>query len=193
MPPQLLKPCYPCYSGNTSIPPGRGKVFSSRRSNRGGPKNCRGPLADLFGESRDHAATFEAVLEVLPEPYPQLPARLLQARERIPAPPTRLAARAAAYLPLLHVIPDVVLAGVVVQRQLRTCQHAQQLRLVRRQTLQRPVDRHEIRLGGEQLVETRFQPRLLLRARRCLVRLQLGVVVPHLGPHPLQSLPILVV
>src|SRR4051812_14049713 len=66
-----------------------------------------------------------AILEILPEVDSQPSARLLQARERVPRTSSRLTAGAAADLPLLHVVPDVPLAQVVVQRHPRPLQHPQ--------------------------------------------------------------------
>src|ERR1041385_7182755 len=61
-------------------------------------------LADQFAQPGDLPQTPDPILQVLPEAQPQLPARLLQAGERVPATPTRLTARRTADLPLLDVL-----------------------------------------------------------------------------------------
>src|SRR3954468_7356477 len=98
-------------------------------------------LADLSRQPRDLTHAAHAILKILPEVDSQPSARLLQARKGVPCTPTQLTAGAAADLPLLHIVPDVALAQVVVQRHLRTLQDHQQLRTIRRHPFQHPVDR----------------------------------------------------
>src|SRR5215217_4018614 len=66
-------------------------------------------LADLIRQPRDLTQAAHAIVKILPEVDSQPPARLLQARKGVPRTPTQLTPRAAADLPLLHVVPDVPL------------------------------------------------------------------------------------
>src|SRR3954447_20231010 len=96
---------------------------SSHRADRSGwPRGWGFPgvgllclLADLIRQPRDLTQAAHAILKILPEGPSQPPGRLLQTRKRGTRTSPQLSAGAAADLPLLHVIPDVPLAQVVVQ------------------------------------------------------------------------------
>src|SRR5262249_45500439 len=92
--------------------------------------DCPRSLVDQFSEARDVTEPAKPILQVVPEVHSELPARLLQAGERIPTPPTGRAPCAAADLAFLHIFPDVRLTGIVVQRHLRPLQHPHQVRLL---------------------------------------------------------------
>src|SRR5450759_3593214 len=79
--------------------------------------------ANLSRQSRDLTQTSNAILKIRPEIDSQSPARLLQARKRVSRLTSQRAPSAPADLPLLHVVADVPLAQVVVQRHLWPLQH----------------------------------------------------------------------
>ena len=141
-----------------------------------------GLLADLIRQAGDLTQAPHTVLKIGPEVHSQLPARLLQAGKRVPRLTARLAPRAAADLPLLHVVPDVPFAQVVVQRHLGPLQHPQQRRPMRRHPLEHAVDAGKagpLRTPDRQTASpTRRSPRL-----GCLpIRLQILIQLPDLLP-----------
>ena len=145
-------------------------------------------LADLIRQPRDLTQAAHPILKILPEVDSQPPARLLQARKRVPCTSPQLTAGAAADLPLLHVIPDVPLAQVVVQWHLRPLQHQQQLRSIRRHPFQHPVDRGIVGPLRHQVVKLLSQ-RFARHRIGCLpVRLQTRVQLPDPLPDLLDGL-----
>ena len=66
--------------------------------------NQRRLMPDEFRQWRNHALASDAILEVIPEVDPQLPAGFLQARKRVSATPSRVTAGTATDFPFLHVV-----------------------------------------------------------------------------------------
>src|SRR3954454_13594956 len=98
-------------------------------------------LANLIRQPWDLTQAAHTIVKILPEVDSQPSARLLQARKGVAGTPTQLTTGAAADPSLLHVVPDVALAQVVVQRLLRPLQDQQQLRTIRRHPFPHTVDR----------------------------------------------------
>src|SRR5947209_989073 len=115
------------------------------------------PLTDQLTQPRNPPQPPKPILEVGPKAHPQLPARLLQAGKRVPTAPPRRAPRAAADLPLLHILPDVPLRTVVVQRYLGTLQHPQQVGPVGTHLAEHLVDAGEAHVLSDQEVEPVLQ------------------------------------
>ncbi len=100
-------------------------MVRNQRTGRGGGGRRSGGLGfgglatDQVGQGRDVVQALNAVTQVAPEGHGQRAAGRFQAEKRVPAAAARVASRSRADLPLLHVLADVVLRQVVVQRDLR--------------------------------------------------------------------------
>ncbi len=73
--------------------------------------------ADEKRQRREVIVSSEAVLEIVPEGETELLAGLLQAQECIPSGAPRLAAGGSANLASLHIVANVILPQVVVERE----------------------------------------------------------------------------
>ena len=121
--------------------------------------------SDQVCEGRNLAEVLDAILKILPKRLAQLAAGRLQAEKGVARTTTCVAPRARADLPLLHVLPDVVLRQIVVQRNLRAGQDQQQLITFAVNLLQRQVQSWPAGLLSEQPVEVLFQTASHLRSR----------------------------
>ena len=65
----------------------------------------------------------EAILEIVPEREAELLAGLLQAEEGIPCGPPRLASGGRTNFAFLDIVANIILAQVIVQRDVRSLQH----------------------------------------------------------------------
>jgi hypothetical protein len=79
--------------------------------------------ADKDGQRREKMGAREAILEIVPERQPQLLAGLLQAEERIPCRPPRVASGGRTNFAFLDIVANVIRAQVIVQRDVRAFQH----------------------------------------------------------------------
>src|SRR5207237_986237 len=127
------------------------------------------------------------VLEIGPEVHAQLPARLLQTGERVPRLTARLAPRAPADLPLLHVVPKMALAPIGVQRDLGPLQHPQQSRPVRPHPLEHSIDAGKAGPLPTQRVEAGLEFPAPRRLGALAIRLEILVELPDLAPHRLDG------
>jgi len=81
--------------------------------------------ADEKRQRREVIVSSEAILEIVPEGDPQLLAGFLQAEERIPSSTSRLTSGRSANLAFLHIVTNIILAEVVVERDFRALKHQQ--------------------------------------------------------------------
>src|SRR5215210_1663983 len=121
--------------------------------------------------------------EIIPERYSQLVAGLAQPEERIAAIPTHVGARAGADLAPDDLSPDVVLGSVGVQWDLGALQHPQQLRLVRPQPSQQPIEGGKAGSPREDPVKARSQLHSSAAGWCLAIELQIAVEPPHQHPH----------
>src|SRR5260370_1407714 len=135
-----------------------------------------------FRQWRNHALASDAILEVIPEVDPQLPAGFLQARKRVSATPSGVTAGTATDFPFLDVVAQGILAAVVMQGHLRPSQNAKQLLLVLSHLLEYAVDARKARALGTQVVETRFPLGRRRRFRLLAVGLETLVQLPDSLP-----------
>lgn len=129
---------------------------------------------DGLWQGRDSALGPQAVLQIIPKNTPSLRHEFFRlANERVPALLAHVAARACANVALFHVVPDVGLAQVGVQRHFGPPQDEQQLVIVFVQPGELLVQRYKTYLLGERLDELRRQRQRLWRRRRRLVAVAL--------------------
>src|SRR5260370_29537989 len=74
----------------------------------------RGTLPNQLGQARDLSQAANSVEQIGPEVHTQLPARLFQAGEGVPAASPFVAPRTTADLAPLHVLADIRLFAIVV-------------------------------------------------------------------------------
>ena len=87
-------------------------------------------LVNQIRKPRNPAGTADAVAQVCPEVDAVFAAGFLQAGKGVAAATSCVAARRAADLALLDIFADVILAEVVVQRDVRAIEHQQEPGLV---------------------------------------------------------------
>src|SRR5271165_5771018 len=87
-------------------------------------------LADQLRQTWDLSRTCQAVQQVFPERHLQFPARFLQGCKRVSAATPQVTPRSGADLPDTHLLPDVALTYVVMQRHFRPLQHPQEIVLL---------------------------------------------------------------
>ena len=120
-------------------------------------------------------------------------AGFLEAGEGVPTLSPDLAAGPGADLAFFNHVPQVVLATVVVQRQVGTLQHPQELGLITLQALEDVIERFAGGFGGAQRLEARGELGFGRRVGMLAVGLQVPIEEPHLLPHPGNSPPVRVV
>lgn len=103
---------------NCSISPGKQRVTPLVFQAVGPSRGLRGG-ADESWQRREEMGMREAILQIVPEGEPQLLTGLLQAEEGVPGRPARFAAGGRTDLAFLDVVTNVILAEVIVQRNLR--------------------------------------------------------------------------
>ncbi len=116
-----------------------------------------GLSSDQVGQRRDVVEALYTILKITPEGNAKLPAGRLQAEEGVPAAAARITPRPRADLPLLHVLPDIVLRQIVVQRDFRVVENQEQFRLLAVNLSQQLVQFRPARFLQEQPVEASFQ------------------------------------
>jgi len=122
----------------------------------------------------------EAILEIVPEGDPQLLAGLLQAQERIPSGSPRLASGGSANLAFLHIVANVILAKIVVERDFRSLKYQEQLLFVFVDALEGKIEGLETRSLGENGVKPISQSELFFFTGSQLEGLELLIEPPDL-------------
>ena len=120
-------------------------------SGRSGPAN-------QLREGRDFVQAGHPILEVLPEGETLFAAGLLEAGEGVAASAPVRAAGSGADVAVLHDVPQVGLAAVVVDRPVGALQHPQPFGLVALEPLQDLIERFAGRFRGAQRFEVRSDP-----------------------------------
>jgi hypothetical protein len=116
-----------------------------------------------------------SIPQIAPERNPQLATRLLQTQKRVTAATTEGTSSARADFPLLHVLANVILRQVVVQRNFRVFENQQQMLFL---GVNRPESFIELRPArglGEESVELSFQTFPSSPTRSLSIRLQVLV------------------
>ena len=119
-----------------------------------------------------------------------LTAGFLEAGEGIPTLSPDLAAGPGADLAFLDHVPQVVLAAVVVERQVGAFQHPQELGLITLETLEDVIEGFAGGFGGAQGLEAGGDLGFGRRVRMLTVGLQVPIEEPNLLPHPGDGSPV---
>ena len=106
-----------------------------------------------MGQWRDVIAQGEPVEQIIPEPDPEFLTGLLEAGESIACTTAVLGAGGAGDFAFDDVLADVALAQIIVQRDVRTFEHEQQLGFVLVPSFEGLVERLEIGFGFTQRIE----------------------------------------
>lgn len=144
---------------------------------------CSG-LDDELRQWRDEICQRDAVEQVVPEPYAELLAGFVQAGESIARPAPIAGAGGAGDFSFDDVPSDVALGQVVVQGDVGSLEHEQQLGFVVTQSLERLVEGLEVGFGAAQLIESSADFEFVLGVRIELVVLEVGVQQPQLFTRP---------
>ena len=162
-------------------------------------KNCEqgrlgcGGLANQVRERGDGVLAGDPIVEVLPKGETMFPAGLLEADEGIPTASPGLTAGAGTDLALLHHVPEVVLAAVVVQRQVRVVQHPQQFVAGALEAAQPLIERFAGRDRRAQRIQLSVDDVFRYWVRLLTVGRQRSIEGPHLLLDPINRLPVGVV
>ena len=141
-----------------------------------------------MGQWRDVIAQGEPVEQIIPEPDPEFLTGLLEAGESIACTTAVLGAGGAGDFAFDDVLADVALAQIIVQRDVRTFEHEQQLGFVLVPSFEGLVERLEIGFGFTQRVEAVVDGPFGLGGGLELVGLELVVEGPQGLPGALQRL-----
>jgi hypothetical protein len=76
------------------------------------------------------ADLFDSVFEISPKRYSQFATSFFQTGKWVTAPAAGIASGTTTDFALFHILPDSVFSAIVMQRNLRTVQHQQQLGFV---------------------------------------------------------------